>query len=246
MKITIWNENWQDRFQDDVKAAYPETIHGAIANFLKARGDEDWEIRIRTMDMEECGLKQEDLDDTDVMLYWGHLKHKEVPDEYALRIAERVHQGMGLILLHSAHASKAAKYLIGGGHGCGLTWREDDEHERVWTIAHNHPITKGIPQAFVVPADETYAEPFHIDTPDELIFITWYPGGEVFRSGIAYRRGAGKVFYFQPGHETFPIYREQKEVQDVIMNAIRWAGSGCSHYEFINDNGRSHGTRIEP
>jgi trehalose utilization protein len=67
-----------------------------------------------------------------------------------------------------------------------------------------------------------YGEPFAIPTPDEMIFLSWFEGGEAFRSGCTWKRGNGKIFYFRPGHETYPTYH-QKEVRLVLQNAARWA-----------------------
>jgi len=137
------------------------------------------------------------------------------------RVTRRVLDGMGFVVLHSGHASKPFKRLLGTDTD-KLRWREAGERVRLWNIARNHPITAGLTETFVVPADETYGEPFGIPTPDELIFISWFQGGEVFRSGATWKRGEGKIFYFQNGHETFPVYH-QKEVQLVITNAVKWA-----------------------
>jgi trehalose utilization protein len=102
-----------------------------------------------------------------------------------------------------------------------LSWRENHELERLFIVNPGHPIVAGVPEYFEIPQEETYGEYFDIPQPDELIFISWFSGGEVFRSGFTLTRGKGRVFYFRPGHETFPVYH-QKEVQTVITNAVRW------------------------
>jgi len=108
------------------------------------------------------------------------------------------------------------------GTTCHLRWREADERERVWNCNPGHPITQGIGECIEIPETEMYGEAFGIPAPDEQVFISWYEGGEVFRSGCTWIRGNGKVFYFSPGHETHPIYR-QEEIKLVLKNAARWA-----------------------
>lgn len=173
------------------------------------------------MDMPENGLPQQLLDETDVLIWWAHLAHNQVSDEVARRVQRRVLDGMGFVALHSAHASKPFSLLL-GTRSPVLRWRENDEQQRVWCVSPGHPIAAGLGESFVIPKDETYGEYFEIPTPDELVFISWFSGGNVFRSGCCWKRGAGKIFYFQGGHETYPIYY-QPEVKRVIQNAVRWA-----------------------
>lgn len=154
------------------------------------------------------------------MLWWGHMAHQEVSDEVVAKVCQRVNDGMGFIALHSAHASKPFSRLLGTRTDM-LRWREDGDMQRLWVTSPGHPIAQGIGDYFEVPHDETYGEQFFIPQPDNLVFISWHPGGEVFRSGCCFVRG-GRIFYFQPGHETFPVYY-QKEIQTVITNAVRWA-----------------------
>ena len=217
IKVTIFNEFRHEKQKESIRAIYPDGIHGAI----KA-GIEDEEILVRTVTLDdpECGLTQEVLDDTDVLLWWGHMAHHEVPDEVAQRVRDAVHSGMGAIFLHSGHHSKPFRLLM--GTPCNLTWREDGDYELVWVVNPAHPIAQGIGRFIKLEEVETYDEPFSIPEPDELVFIGSYEGGEVFRSGCCWQRGNGRVFYFQPGHETYPIYH-QPEIIKVIKNAIHWA-----------------------
>ena len=217
IKVTIFNEFRHEKQKESIRAIYPDGIHGAI----KA-GIEDEEILVRTVTLDdpECGLTQEVLDDTDVLLWWGHLAHHEVPDEVAQRVRDAVHSGMGAIFLHSGHHSKPFRLLM--GTPCNLTWREDGDYELVWVVNPAHSIAQGIGRFIKLEEVETYGEPFSIPEPDELVFIGSYEGGEVFRSGCCWQRGNGRVFYFQPGHETYPIYH-QPEIIKVIKNAIHWA-----------------------
>ncbi len=217
INVTIWNEFRHEKENEAVKKIYPEGMHMAIAKGIAAA---DLNIRTATLDEPEHGLTEEVVENTDVMLWWGHCHHGAVADEVVQRVRRRVLEGMGLIVLHSGHYSKIFKSLT--GTTCSLKWREVAEKERLWNIAPAHPITQGLGEYFELPNEEMYGEPFGIPEPDELIFIGWFEGGEVFRSGAVFRRGNGKLFYFQPGHETYPIYYNEN-VLKVIGNAIRWA-----------------------
>lgn len=220
INVTIYNEYYHERTEEAVRKVYPNGIHSAIVGFLKEDGEIGL-IRTATLEDHEQVLTQEALDDTDVLIWWGHLKHGDVSDEVVNRVAVRVYEGMGLIVLHSGHASKIFQKLLGTETG-KLRWREAGERARLWVVAPNHPIAEGLGESFVVPHDETYGELFGIPTPDELIFLTWFQGGEVFRSGCTFHRGSGKIFYLQNGHETFPVYY-QPEIRLVIKNAVHWA-----------------------
>lgn len=217
IRVTVWNEGRHEKQHAEVARIYPDGIHGALARGLRSAG---MEVRTATLDEPDHGLTDDVLANTDVMLWWGHLAHHEVSDAIVDKVHQRVLEGMGLIALHSAHFSKIFKRLM--GTTCNLKWREIGEHERVWVVNPAHPIADGLPDHFVIPETEMYGEPFGIPEPDNLVLISWYQGGEVFRSGCCYYRGQGKVFYFAPGHETFPIYY-QDEVLRVIVNAVKWA-----------------------
>ncbi len=229
IRVTIWNEYRHELESEEIRAVYPKGIHGAIAEAL---GGEDFAVRCATLDMPEHGLTQEVLDETDVLFWWGHCAHHEVQDAIVDRVQERVLNGMGLICLHSAHASKVLHRLL-GTRTLRLRWRDDGDLNRLWVVTPGHPIAAGLGDYFETPHDETYGEQFEIATPEELVFITWYPGGEVFRSGCCWRRGQGRIFYFQPGHETYPIYH-QPEIQTVLRNAARWAAPTATHIPATN------------
>lgn len=218
INVTVWNEFRHEKTDDKVKAVYPDGIHNAIKAFLDV--DEDITVRTATLDEPEHGLTDEVLDKTDVLLWWGHCAHGEVEDAIVDKVQKKVLQGMGLIVLHSGHYSKIFQRMM--GTSCSLSWREIGERERVWVIEPNHPIAQGLPDQFVIEHEEMYGERFDVPQPDETVFIGWFKGGEVFRSGITYKRGHGKIFYFQPGHESHPTYHIP-EVQTVIRNAVRWA-----------------------
>lgn len=216
MKVTVWNENRHEKENPKVLENYPGGIHGYLANMLAC---DDIEVRTATLDQEECGLTKEIVEDTDVMLWWGHGAHEQVPDEIVDRVYEAVMRGMGLIVLHSAHHSKIFKKLC--GTTCHLKWR-GGARERIWTVKPNHPIAAGVDETFVLDPEEMYGEPFDIPNPDELIFMGWFNGGEVFRSGCTWTRGNGKIFYFQPGHETDSAYKNPN-VRQIIKNTVKWA-----------------------
>jgi len=217
IKVTIYNEFVHEKTDEAVKAIYPNGIHQTLKNYL-----EDDEIKVNTVTLDDLpdGLNDEVLGNTDVLIWWGHLAHQRVPDEVAIRVQQAVLRGMGAIFLHSGHHSKPFKLLM--GTSCNLTWREDGDYELVWVCNPAHPIAQGIGRFIKLEEEETYGEPFGIPEPDELVFIGSYEGGEVFRSGCCYRKENGKVFYFQPGHETVPTYHNP-DILKVIKNAIKWA-----------------------
>ena len=214
LNVTVWDET------EGPIGPYPNGIYQAIADFLVESG-EFGQVNIALQPHPEHGLTQEVLDNTDVLVWWAHNHHGTVDDAIVEKVWQRVIGGMGILLLHSAHASKIFSKLLGTPTG-NLRWRENAELERVWKIHHSHPITAGLPEYFEIPHSEMYGEHFAIPAPDELLFISWHEGGEVFRSGCTFNRGRGKIFFFAPGHETFPIYY-MPEVQRIIINGIKWA-----------------------
>lgn len=218
VRVTIWNEFRHEKTDAHIRAVYPEGIHGAIAEYLEEQPG--FFVQTATLDEPEHGLTDAVLAETDVLIWWGHQAHSAVEDEIVDRVHARVLDGMGLICLHSSHFSKIFKRLM--GTTCNLKWRELGENERLWVVEPGHPIAAGVGQYIDIPHEEMYGEFFDIPEPDTLVFISWFPGGEVFRSGCCYHRGRGKVFYFRPGHETFPTFY-QAEVRHVIGNAVRWA-----------------------
>lgn len=217
INVLVWNENRHEKKDEKVRAVYPDGIHGAIAGFLK---NEEYKVSTATLDEPEHGLTDAVLKETDVLIWWGHLAHGEVEDSIVEKVKQRVLEGMGLIILHSGHFSKIFKALM--GTSCDLKWREADEKERIWIIDPSHPIAAGLGEYIELEREEMYGEHFDIPAPDELVMVSWFEGGEVFRSGCTYKRGKGKVFYFRPGHETYPTYY-QKDIQQVIKNAVQWA-----------------------
>ena len=218
IRVTVWNEFRHERTSEEIARLYPDGMHAAIASSLNEQPGIT--ARTATLDEPEHGLTQAALAETDVLTWWGHVAHGEVQDEIVDRVRRRVLDGMGLICLHSAHFSKIFTRLM--GTTCNLKWREIGEKERLWVIDHAHPIANGIGEYIELPETEMYGEPFDIPQPDEQVFISWFEGGEIFRSGCCYHRSRGRIFYFRPGHETYPIYYN-KDVLKVIANAVRWA-----------------------
>jgi trehalose utilization protein len=218
IRVLVWNEGRHEKLDKRVAEVYPEGIHGAIAKYL--RNLPDMEVRTATLDEPEHGLTEEVLNNTDVLIWWGHMAHHEVRDDIVDRVYYRVLNGMGLIVLHSGHFSKIFRKLM--GTTCDLKWREIGEKERIWVVEPGHPIAQGLDEYIELEHTEMYGERFDIPAPDELVFISWFAGGEVFRSGCCFYRGKGKIFYFRPGHETYPIYHNPK-ILKVIENAVRWA-----------------------
>ena len=216
-RVTVWNENRHEKKNPAVASLYPNGIHGAIAGALR---DAKLEVRTATLDEPDHGLGGDVLDTTDVLVWWGHLAHGDVSDATVERVKARVLDGMGFVALHSAHFSKPFKALM--GTSCDLKWREANDRERLWVVAPGHPIAAGIGEEITLESEEMYGEHFDIPQPDELVFVSWFSGGEVFRSGACWRRGSGHVFYFRPGHETYPTYHNP-EIQRVIVNGVNWA-----------------------
>lgn len=219
LRVTVWNEYLHELENETVASIYPEGIHATIAAAVAERSGAS--VRTATLRQDaDHGLAPAVLDDTDVLVWWGHKAHGEVSDEVVTRVHQAVLGGMGLVVLHSGHNAKVFHRLM--GTNCSLKWREADEKERVWNLAPGHPIMQGVPDHFELPQEEMYGERFDVPEPDELLAISWFQGGEVFRSLCVWQRGHGKVVYFRPGHETYPTYHDAN-VQTIIANAVTYA-----------------------
>lgn len=228
IRATVWGENVHEQKNAFVAENYPKGMHGQIASLLA----EDSNISVSTVTLQdpEHGLTVAKLAETDVLLWWGHAAHGEVKDDIVERVVQRVWEGMGLIVLHSGHHSKVFKRLM--GTPANLHWREAGERERIWVVNPGHPIAAGLPPYFELETEEMYGEPFSVPEPLETVFVSWFQGGEVFRSGLTYRRGAGNIFYFRPGHETYPTYHDAN-VGKVLRNAVNWAFNPTSHAHLL-------------
>jgi len=225
ISVIVWNEFQHERQSPAVQAIYPDGLPQVIARALRdtpalREGAPELEVGTATLDQPEHGLSEERLANCDVLVWWGHKAHAEVSDAVVDRVQKRVLEGMGLIVLHSAHFSKIFRRMM--GTNCSLKWREADEKERVWVIEPSHPIAAGLGEYFELPYEEMYGERFDIPKPESTVFVSWFEGGEVFRSGCCWERGHGRIFYFRPGHEAYPTYKDAN-VQRVLANAVRWA-----------------------
>ncbi len=230
IRTIVWGENIHERINKVVADLYPLTMHQTIANALNE--DKAISATVATLQEPEHGLSEARLADTDVLVWWGHKDHGAVEDAIVERVAKRVWEGMGLIVLHSGHYSKIFKKLM--GTPCGLKWREAGERERLWVINPRHPIAEGLGEYFELEYEEMYGEQFTVPEPLETVFISWFQGGEVFRSGLTYRRGAGNIFYFRPGHETYPTYHDEN-VKKVLRNSVKWAHNPMGTQKTIHD-----------
>ena len=230
IRALVWGENIHEHKNAEVGRIYPDGMHNAIAAAL--REDPGIEAGTATLQEPEHGLPEGRLADVDVLLWWGHAAHGDVADAVVERVQHRVWEGMGLIVLHSGHFSKIFKRLM--GTPCSLRWREAGERERLWVINRSHPIAQGLPECVEIPSTEMYGEPFTVPEPMETVFVSWYEGGEVFRSGMTWRRGAGRIFYFGPGHETYPLYF-QPQIRQILRNAVRWAHNPAPAWKDISE-----------
>ena len=220
MRVIVWGENFHEKHDEVPQKIYPDTMHETIARALRDLLGADAVVETATLDDPEHGLSEERLAETDVLFWWGHVRHDFVADEVVERVHRNVLAGMGLVALHSAHFSKIFIRLM--GTTCSLRWRQGTDREVVWTVAPTHPIAAGVPQPIVLPAQEMYGEHFDVPVPDDLVFVSGFTGGEVFRSGMTYSRGHGRIFYFSPGDQDYPVYHH-RDIQLVLANAARWA-----------------------
>jgi trehalose utilization protein len=218
LRVTVWNEFLHERENDVVRSLYPEGMHAvlaaAIGELLGAQ------VATATLEEPEHGLSDAVLEGTDVLVWWGHKAHARVDDRVVEKVHRQVLSGMGLVVLHSGHFSKIFKRAL--GTDCSLKWREADEKERLWCLEPSHPILEGVPEMFELEQEEMYGERFDVPPPDELLMVSWFQGGEVFRSLCTWRRGHGRVVYFRPGHETYPTYHNP-HVQRIVANSCRYA-----------------------
>ncbi len=231
IQVTVWGENVHEQLNPAVRANYPEGMHSTIASSL--RQDPALAVKTATLEQPEHGLTEAVLEETDVLTWWGHKAHKNVADTIVDRVQRRVLEGMGLIVLHSGHYSKIFRRLM--GTPCSLSWREAAEKERLWVLNPGHRIAQGLGRYLEIEHEEMYGEPFSIPNPDEVVFLSWFQGGEVFRSGCCFRRGNGKIFYFRPGHELYPTYH-LPQVQLVLQNAVHWARPEGSLWKSVGDS----------
>lgn len=220
IRVLVWGENRHEQLEEKVREIYPDGMHTTIKEGIEEHLGAEAIVTTTTLDEPEHGLTEEVLAATDVLVWWGHAAHAEVADEVVERVHQHVLAGMGLLVLHSGHWSKIFGKLM--GTSCTLRWRSEEDREIVWTVDPTHPIAQGIPHPFIIPAQEMYGEFFDVPAPDELVFLSTFTGGEVFRSGMTYKRGFGKIFFFSPGDQDYPVYHHE-HVRRVLANGVRWA-----------------------
>jgi trehalose utilization protein len=238
MRVTVWGEGFLDlatlgdepaplnytNYAEEARRIYPEEVHQTIARGLHDCLGASALVRASTLEDSEHGLGQALLESTDVLVWWSHVKEHLLPAETVERVWKRVvGDGMGIVVLHSGAQSRVFRRLMGTSCRTG-GWRQADDWEAVWTVSPGHPITRGLPPVFVIPSEEVWCEHFDIPRPDELVFVSAFRGGEIFRSGCCYERGKGRIFYFRPGHESHPTYH-LPQVQRVLANGVEWASS---------------------
>jgi trehalose utilization protein len=219
LRVTVWGEGRHEQSEPEVARRYPDGMHGAVADAIRQHLGDGADVRTAVLDDPDQGLPDAVLETTDVLTWWGHQAHGEVEDALVEQLQARVLSGMGLVVLHSGHHSKIFRRLM--GTSCNLVWRNEGDRELVWTVNPTHPIAAGVPSPIVIDAQEMYGEFFDIPAPDELVFVSSFTGGEVFRSGCTFRRGNGKIVYFSPGDQDYPVYHHP-DVRRVIANAVAW------------------------
>ena len=244
IRVTVWHEHHHEKSKPKVAEHYPDGMHVTMKEAIEQHLGNQVQVRTATLDEPEHGLTDEVLASTDVLTWWGHARHKDVRDDVVEKVHQRVLEGMGFVALHSAHFAKPFKKLM--GTSCALWWREAAERERIWCVRPGHPITDGLEdEYFELDHVEMYGEYFDIPQPDELIFISWFEGGEVFRSGCVWHRGKGKVFYWRPGHETFPLYHHP-DVRRVLANGVKYVAPDSSTPVYITGRNRKKENALSP
>lgn len=126
---------------------------------------------------------------------------------------------------YSTAADGAPRIKLYLPNSCFPAVRADGMPSHVTAVLPNHPIARGIPAKFTILHTEMYDEPFHVPAPDQVVFEEHWDAGEHFRTGMVWKLGRGKVFYFRPGHETYPVYFEPYPLK-ILDNAVRWLGQG--------------------
>lgn len=205
------------------KAVYPNDINGAIAEGLK--GLKGWEVVTANLSDPDQGLPDELLNRADVLIWWGHQRHDQVQDELVNKIDKRVREdGMGFISLHSSHFAKPNKKLMGTACSWGA-YVGDSTTLQVTVKDPKHPIAKGV-KAFTIVHNERYSDPYAVPKPDSVVFdgvASLKDGGvDPSQQGFTWQVGKGKFFYFQPGHETNPVFFDEN-VKKIMINAVKWA-----------------------
>lgn len=215
--VVVWSEGTAP------KEVYPNDINGAIAEGLKEL--KGWEVVVANLSDPNQGLPDELLNRADVLIWWGHQRHDQVKDPLVSKIVKRVKEdGMGFISLHSSHFAKPNKALMGTACSWGA-YVGDSTTLKVTVKDPGHPIAKGVKE-FTIVHNERYSDPYAVPTPQSVVFegIATLKDGKVDPSqqGFTWQIGKGKMFYFQPGHETNPVFYDAN-VGRIMINAVQWA-----------------------
>ncbi len=276
--VVVWDER-----QPSQKQAYDGFLGDRIADHL--RSQPGLSVQSVGLNDPDQGLSSNVVEGARVLIWWGHVRQREIKPEVGKKIVERIKAGtLGLITLHSAHWSvpfieamdersriDAAKQWGAGGDKVeiqeippqnrfaapkrdarptpystarkfpgGVTkvdlhlpicvfpaYAHNDKPSYNKVLAPDHPIVEGIPREFELPRTEMYDEPFHVPEPDAVLIEERWEGGEWFRSAMVWNLGKGRVVYYRPGHETYPVYKESIPLQ-ILTNAVRWLASKTS------------------
>lgn len=214
LRVHVWCEGTAPR------AVYPNDVDGAVADHLGKLPT--LQVRRGRLADPSAGLAEDVLDATDVLLWWGHLRHDDVPNDRAEAVVRRVREGkLGLIALHSSCTSKPFKGLMGMACEPG-GWREDGRPEHVKIVAPDHPIARGV-TPFTIPRSDMFAEPFEVPAPESVVLVSNWDNGETVRSGLTWTVGKGRVAFLRTGHDAFPVLFHPS-VRQIIANATLWAG----------------------
>jgi trehalose utilization protein len=217
--VVVWSEGTAP------KNVYPNDINAAIAEGLK-KSLTGWDVVVANLSDADQGLPDGLLAKCDVLIWWGHKKHKDVKDELVGKIVKRVKdEGMGFIALHSSHFAKPNKALMGTPCSWGA-YKGDSTTCTVKVKDARHPIAEGLPAEFTFKHEERYSDPYAVPPPKSLVFGGFHKvkDGSVDNAamGLAWDIGKAKFFYFQPGHETNPVFLDPN-VQKLMANAVKWA-----------------------
>lgn len=220
MNITIFNEYHPNEHTGKAEKNYPGGIHIALKSIFESQ---EYDVVTATQEQACNGLTDEILDNTDVLLWWSKNWDNELLNSVADKVVSRIREGMGAVFLHSAKNSKPFLRLTGTTSATApVSWKEPGESERLFVVSPAHPIAEGIPSGYVIPNEEPYCEYFDIPKPDDIVFLGGFGNGMCIRAGVTFTRGAGKIFFFQPGHDSFPVYND-KVIRRIILNAVNWA-----------------------
>ena len=100
-------------------------------------------------------------------------------------------------------------------------YRNDGKPSTTRVSDRQHPLAAGLPNVFTLDRTEMYDEPYHVPAPDAVVCEETWAAGERFRSVMTWRVGDGRVVYIRPGHETYPVWKDERMLR-LLENATRW------------------------